>query len=189
MTDTPSSYVQLHDRFTNECVLHTLSRAEELDDAIVLLLNEDTGQIHRVHKAKRGSPDSGWFVIALGDPTHNDPPVQLQRIHDSNTHQTLLVEDTKITTQQSRKPPADEDIAQILEQLQIGDRDLLDDALSISMTNDMQSIEIVHRTNAADVALTFCFNFTNAYQSTSETPIEFIDIFSSEGGENSNVNQ
>ena len=29
------------------------------------LLDEDTGRVYRVLEATRGSPDSGWFVLAL----------------------------------------------------------------------------------------------------------------------------
>lgn len=188
MTDTPSSYEQLRDRFTEECVLPTLSRAAEVDDATVLLLDTDIDQIYQVLTTERGSPDSGWFVIALGGPKPNDPFVRLQRIHDSDAHHTLLVEDTEIITQLSEKPPAEGDVARLIEQLQRGDRDFLDDALSISATTDMRSLEIVHRTDA-EVDLTFCFDFTNAYQSTSETPVEFIDIFSSREGKTSDVDQ
>lgn len=90
MTD---SFDDLRKQFRNECVLHALDRARQQDrehPPDVLFLDEDAGRIHRVLDATRGSPDSGWFVLALAGPNTDDGFERQLRIHDSDTHLVLL---------------------------------------------------------------------------------------------------
>ena len=55
----------------------------------VYFLDEDTGRLYRVLEATRGSPDSGWFVLALAGPHVDDGYERQLRIHDSDTQRVL----------------------------------------------------------------------------------------------------
>jgi hypothetical protein len=63
---------------------------EPNDPPDVYFLDEDTGRVHRVLDAMRGSPDSGWFVLALGGSHPDDGYERQLRIHDSDTHRILI---------------------------------------------------------------------------------------------------
>jgi hypothetical protein len=93
-TDTAAdSFDDLREQFDDECVLHGLSRAREIDPdnpPTVYFLDEDTGRVYRVLDATRGSPDSGWFVLALAGPHADDPYERQLRVHDSDTHRILV---------------------------------------------------------------------------------------------------
>lgn len=93
-TDTaPDTFADLRDQFDGECVLHTLSKAHDIDcenSPAVYFLDEDTGRVYRVLEATRGSPDSGWFVLALAGPYADDRYERQVRVHDSDTHRVLL---------------------------------------------------------------------------------------------------
>jgi hypothetical protein len=93
-TDTaPDTFAGLRDQFDDECVLHTLSKAHDIDREIppaVYFLDDDTGRVYRVLEATRGSPDSGWFVLALSGPHADDGYERQFRVHDSDTHRVLL---------------------------------------------------------------------------------------------------
>jgi hypothetical protein len=98
-TDTgtaPDTFADFRDQFDDECVLQTLSKAHDIDrenPPTVYFLDEDTGRVYRVLEATRGSPDSGWFVLALAG-THVDDGYERQlRVHDSDTHRVLLGND------------------------------------------------------------------------------------------------
>jgi len=101
--DSLESFKQFRDQFEDECVLAALDRARRSSDSEnmkVLFLDDDTGRIYRVLDATRGSPDSGWFVIALAGPNLQDGFEGQRRIHDSDTHRvlvTLLEEDDQET--------------------------------------------------------------------------------------------
>jgi hypothetical protein len=96
-TDTAAdSFDDLREQFEDECVLHGLSRAREIDPdnpPTVYFLDEDTGRVYRVLDATRGSPDSGWFVLALAGPHTDDPYERQLRVHDSDTHRVLIGDD------------------------------------------------------------------------------------------------
>jgi hypothetical protein len=98
-TDTstaPRTFADFRDQFDDECVLHTLSKAHDTDceDPLnVYFLDEDTGRVYRVLEATRGSPDSGWFVLALAGSNANDGYERQLRVHDSDTHRVLLGDD------------------------------------------------------------------------------------------------
>lgn len=94
MTDhqAPESAEQLRENFENECVLVALDKASgypDGDEPDVLFLDEGSGRIYRVLDATRGSPDSGWFVLALAGPNPRDGYERQHRIHDSDTHRVL----------------------------------------------------------------------------------------------------
>jgi len=92
-SDPTTSFEQLRDHFEDECVLVALDKASgypDGDEPDVLFLDEDTGRISRVLDATRGSPDSGWFVLALAGPNPLDGYERQRRIHDSDTHRVLL---------------------------------------------------------------------------------------------------
>jgi hypothetical protein len=97
MSEELSDYEQFREQFTEECVLHALSRTANRDDVIVLFLVEETGDIHRVLDATRGSPDSGWFVLVLGEPNRARGFVCQYRIHDSDVHRICIVEEDPST--------------------------------------------------------------------------------------------
>jgi hypothetical protein len=91
--DIPESFKQLRDQFEDECVLAVLDRASRSPDSEnmeVLFLDDDTGRIYRVLDATRGSPDSGWFVIALAGPNPQDDFKYQRLVHDSDTHRVLV---------------------------------------------------------------------------------------------------
>jgi hypothetical protein len=91
--DIPESFKQLRDQFEDECVLAVLDRASRSPDSEnmeVLFLDDDTGRIYRVLNATRGSPDSGWFVIALAGPNPQDDFKCQRLVHDSDTHRVLV---------------------------------------------------------------------------------------------------
>ncbi len=95
-TDTPDTFADLRERFDEECVLYALSKAREIDSEnppTVFFLDEETGRVYRVLDATRGSPDSGWFVLALGGPNVDDGYERQLRVHDSDTHHVLLESD------------------------------------------------------------------------------------------------
>ena len=97
-TDTLYTFADLRERFDKECVLHALSKAREIDcenPPTVFFLDEETGRVYRVLEATRGSPDSGWFVLAIGGPHVDDGYERQLRIHDSDTHRVLLESDFK----------------------------------------------------------------------------------------------
>ncbi|WP_144263586.1 hypothetical protein [Haloglomus irregulare] len=56
----------------------------------MFFLDEDTGRVYRVLEATRGSPDSGWFVLALAGPHADDGYERQLRVLDSDTHRVLL---------------------------------------------------------------------------------------------------
>jgi hypothetical protein len=93
-TDTaPDTFAGLREQFDDECVLHTLSKAHDIDrenPPAVFFLDEDTGRVYRVLEATRGSPDSGWFVLALAGPHADDGYERQLRVLDSDTHRVLL---------------------------------------------------------------------------------------------------
>ena len=95
-TDTgtaPDTFADFRDQFDDECVLQTLSKAHDIDrenPPAVYFLDEDTGRVYRVLEATRGSPDSGWFVLALAGPHVDDGYERQLRVHDSDTHRVLL---------------------------------------------------------------------------------------------------
>jgi hypothetical protein len=97
-TDAPSTFADLRERFNEECVLHTLSKARDIDQEnppAVLFLDEETGRVYRVLDATRGSPDSGWFVLALGGSHPSDGYERQLRVHDSDTHRVLIESDSE----------------------------------------------------------------------------------------------
>lgn len=92
-TDSPQSVEQFRDQFEDECVLVALDRAHRSPDSEnlkVLFLDEDSGRIYRVLDATRGSPDSGWFVIALAGSNPQDGFKRQRLVHDSDTHRVLV---------------------------------------------------------------------------------------------------
>jgi len=93
-TDTaPDTFAGLREQFDDECVLQALSKAHDIDretPPVVFFLNEDTGRVYRVLEATRGSPDSGWFVLALAGPHADDGYERQLRVLDSDTHRVLL---------------------------------------------------------------------------------------------------
>lgn len=94
-TDSPQSFEQLRDQFEDECVLTALDRADgspEGENLEVLFLDDESGRIYRVLDATRGTPDSGWFVIALAGPNPQDGLERQRRIHDSDTHRVLTTQ-------------------------------------------------------------------------------------------------
>ncbi len=91
-TDTPDTFADLRERFDEGCVLHALSKAREIDyetPPAVFFLDEETGRVYRVLEATRGSPDSGWFVLALGGQNVDDGYERQLRVHDSDTRRVL----------------------------------------------------------------------------------------------------
>lgn len=95
-TSTPDTFADLREQFNEECVLHALSDAHEIDPKnppTVFFLDEETGRVFRVLDAMRGLPDSGWFILALGGPHANDGYERQRRVHDSDTHRVLLESD------------------------------------------------------------------------------------------------
>lgn len=97
-TDAPSTFADLRERFNEECVLHALSKARDIDQENppeVLFLDEETGRVYRVLDATRGSPDSGWFVLALGGSHPSDGYERQLRVHDSDTHRVLIESDSE----------------------------------------------------------------------------------------------
>jgi hypothetical protein len=97
-TNGPSTFAELREQFNEECVLHTLSKARDIDQEnppAVLFLDEETGRVHRVLDATRGSPDSGWFVLALGGSHPSDGYERQLRVHDSDTHRVLIESDSE----------------------------------------------------------------------------------------------
>jgi hypothetical protein len=101
-TDTAAdTFADLREQFDDECVLHTLSKAHDIDrenPPAVYFLDEDTGRVYRVLEATRGSPDSGWFVLALAGSNANDGYERQVRVHDSDTHRVLLGGDIEYYT-------------------------------------------------------------------------------------------
>jgi len=94
-TDSPQSFEQLRDQFEDECVLTALDRADrspEGENLEVLFLDDESGRIYRVLDATRGTPDSGWFVIALAGPNPQDGFERQRRIHDSDTHRVCTTQ-------------------------------------------------------------------------------------------------
>ena len=94
-TDSPQSFEQLRDQFEDECVLTALDRADgspEGENLEVLFLDDESGRIYRVLNATRGTPDSGWFVIALAGPNPQDGFERQRRIHDSDTHRVCTTQ-------------------------------------------------------------------------------------------------
>jgi hypothetical protein len=93
-TDTaPDTFAGLREQFDDECVLQALSKAHDIDRETlpaVFFLDEDTGRVYRVLESTRGSPDSGWFVLALAGPHVDDGYERQLRVHDSDTHRVLL---------------------------------------------------------------------------------------------------
>jgi len=86
--DSPDSFKQLRGQFEDECVLVALDRAHRSPDSEnmeVLFLDDDPGRIYRVLDATRGSPDSGWFVIAVAGPNPQDGFKCQRLVHDSDT--------------------------------------------------------------------------------------------------------
>lgn len=93
---TPDRFADLREQFDEECVLYALSKAQETDrenPPSVFILEEATGRVYRVLEATRGSPDSGWFVLALGGSHPSDGYERQLRVHDSDTHRVLLESD------------------------------------------------------------------------------------------------
>jgi hypothetical protein len=89
----PSTFGELRNQFKEECVLVALSKAYELgreDPPDVYILDESTGRVYRVLDATRGSPDSGWFVLALAGSHPEDGYERQLRVHDSDTHRVLI---------------------------------------------------------------------------------------------------
>ncbi|MEF8826318.1 MAG: hypothetical protein V5A27_08290 [Halapricum sp.] len=93
-TDTAlDTFAGLREQFDDECVLQALSKAYDIDcenPPAVFFLDEDTGRVDRVLEATRGSPDSGWFILALAGPHADDGYERQLRVHDSDTHRVLL---------------------------------------------------------------------------------------------------
>lgn len=92
----PDTFADLRKQFDDECVLHTLSKAYDIDcenPPAVYFLEEDTGRVYRVLEATRGSPDSGWFVLALAGSHADDGYERQLRVHDSDTHRVLIGND------------------------------------------------------------------------------------------------
>ena len=109
-TDNPDPFTNLRERFDEECVLHALSRAREIDHESppkVFFLDEETDCVYRVLKATRGSPDSGWFVLALGGFHPGDGYERQLRIYDSDTHRVLLESDFKLEDYDEPTPTDD----------------------------------------------------------------------------------
>jgi len=99
-THPPSSYAELRDQFQDRCVLAALDNVQnhpDQDDLDLLFLDEDSGRIYRVLEATRGSPDSGWFVIALAGPHPDDDFERQRRVHDSDTHRVLIINTKTLT--------------------------------------------------------------------------------------------
>lgn len=96
-TDTaPNTFADLREQFDGECVLQALSKAHNIDcenPPVVYFLDEDTGRVFRVLEAMRGSPDTGWFVLALAGLRADDGYERQLRVHDSDTHRALLGDD------------------------------------------------------------------------------------------------
>lgn len=92
----PDTFADLREQFVEECVLHALSKARDTDrenPPPVYFLDDDTGRVFRVLDATRGSPDSGWFVLALAGPHAADGYERQHRVHDSDTHRVLVGDD------------------------------------------------------------------------------------------------
>ncbi|WP_255152986.1 hypothetical protein [Halorarius halobius] len=110
-TDTaPDTFVDLREQFDDECVLHTLSKAHDIDrenPPTVNFLDEDTGRVYRVLEATRGSPDAGWFVLALAGPHADDSYERQLRVHDSDTHRVLLGNEIENYAQDEPTPADD----------------------------------------------------------------------------------
>jgi hypothetical protein len=110
-TDTAAdSFDDLREQFDDECVLHGLSRARDIDPdnpPTVYFLDEDSGRVYRVLDATRGSPDSGWFVIALAGPHADDEYERQLRVHDSDTHRVLIGDDLEHYAYEEMTPADD----------------------------------------------------------------------------------
>jgi hypothetical protein len=89
----PDTFAGLREQFDDECVLQALVKAHDFDRVnppAVYFLDEDTGRVYRVLEATRGSPDTGWFVLALAGPHADDGYERQLRVLDSDTHRVLL---------------------------------------------------------------------------------------------------
>jgi hypothetical protein len=107
----PDSFADLREQFDEECVLHALSNARDIDrenPPAVYFLDEEIGRIYRVLEATRGSPDSGWFVLALAGPHVDDGYERQLRVHDSDTHHVLIAADIEYYAYE--EPTPDDDI-------------------------------------------------------------------------------
>jgi hypothetical protein len=110
-TDTAlDTFAGLREQFDDECVLHTLSKAHDIDrenPPTVYFLGEDTGRVYRVLEATRGSPDAGWFVLALAGPHADDNYERQLRVHDSDTQRVLLGNEIENYAQDEPTPADD----------------------------------------------------------------------------------